>query len=152
MLAALATGHINWESYVEIQDQRMSARMIFENKTVNRALCGGKQWREVVFMWIQTLSSQVWWLQCFLPTSLLIVEIWLSLLTYRTEVLILSAADHLFRFYPQEKSGGSQPQDSHAWRTEESLLFPWRGWWCRQTPHLIPLGLRGNKAACQTRW
>lgn len=49
----------------------------------------------------------------FFP-PLLIVEIWLSLLTYQTEVLILSAAGHLFRFYPQGKSGGSQPQDSHV--------------------------------------
>lgn len=67
-------------------------------------------------------------------TVLWIVKACLSLLTYQTEVLILSAADWLIRCCLQEKPGHSSPQASHAWRTEESLLPLWRPRqeWCRQ--------------------
>lgn len=52
-------------------------------------------------------------------TKLLAVEACLSLFTYQTKILILSAADWLIRLYQQEKPGHSLPQASHAWRTEE---------------------------------
>lgn len=55
-------------------------------------------------------------------TGLQIVESCRSPLTYQTEVLILSAADQLIRFYPQEEPGCGMPQASHAWRTQELFL------------------------------
>lgn len=129
MLAALAKGHTNRECcYVGNQDERTSADYLQEQNSL--------RWQVVTWgcVYVNTsplipyLVTRVF----SAPTTtllskgsvLLIVEACLSLLTYQTEALILSAADELIRLYPQEKPGRRPPQASHAWRTEEPLSHP----------------------------
>lgn len=151
-VAALAKGHINRERcHVGNQDQRVSAKT--QNSLWSQAVTRGCVYMNpsplIPKLVTRVFSSPT---TTLLPkgTGLWVVEACLSLLTYQTEVLILSAADQLIGFYLQEEPGRRAATGQPRMTCTRVLVTP-RWEWCRRKTHLIPSALHGNRAAWQAR-